>query len=91
MQKIVIIGGCAEHAEALRKMIQEAREKGLLVELPPRQLYKSFSPNFTIELHEPAPIKPEQHIERSPRRGAFDCTGASPGATLNKKRKWWER
>ena len=40
---------------------------------------------------EPAPIEPERYIERKQKRGTFDRTGESPGATLDKKRKWWKR
>lgn len=34
----------------------------------------------------------DHYIEpKQKKRGAFDRTGESPGATLDKKRKWWKR
>lgn len=82
-----------EHQEDDVVVIEPYGFDGKILNIPPRQLFKDFSPrHFTIEplTHDILGPDPICHDE-PPKKEPFERTGRSPGKTLGKKRKWWDR
>ena len=95
----IVVGNEIDHL-ALMVLMQKQITQGVMLQNQPiaadEPIYnKMIEPlkesEFKHHIGENAPIANERFIERRQKRGAFDRTGTSPGATLNKKRKWWER
>lgn len=71
---------------ALMALLRKQTNKGVMMVLQPDDVAV-----IEHDLMEDIRVKDRRVTERQQKRGALDRTGTSPGATLGKKSKWWER